>query len=47
MKAHVWLLGIVLAASAVSGCTQVLQSGLPDPQLTERDKQMMALARVR
>jgi lipoprotein-anchoring transpeptidase ErfK/SrfK len=45
MKASVWLLGIALAAgAAVSGCVPVLQSGLPDPKLTERDKQMMALA---
>jgi lipoprotein-anchoring transpeptidase ErfK/SrfK len=39
------LLGIALAASAVSaGCMPVIQSGLPDPKLTERDRQMMALA---
>jgi lipoprotein-anchoring transpeptidase ErfK/SrfK len=44
MKANVLLLGIVLAAGAASGCTPVLQSGLPDPKLNERDKQMMALA---
>jgi len=41
MKTKVFLLGIVLAVSA---CTPVLQSGLPDPQLTARDKEMMALA---
>jgi lipoprotein-anchoring transpeptidase ErfK/SrfK len=45
MKASVWLLGIALAAgAAVSGCVPVLQSGLPDPKLTARDTQMMALA---
>jgi len=45
MKASVFLLGIALAAGALaSGCTEVIQAGLPDPQLTERDKQMMALA---
>ncbi len=45
MKAKAILLGIVLAVSAmVSGCAPVIQSGLPDPQLTTRDKQMMALA---
>jgi lipoprotein-anchoring transpeptidase ErfK/SrfK len=39
------LLGIALAASAIApGCMPVIQSGLPDPKLTERDKQMMALA---
>ena len=45
MKMKVFLLGIVLAVSALaSGCTPVLESGFPDPQLTARDKQMMALA---
>jgi lipoprotein-anchoring transpeptidase ErfK/SrfK len=45
MKTNALLLGIVLAATAVvSGCTPVMQSGLPDPALTARDKQMMALA---
>jgi lipoprotein-anchoring transpeptidase ErfK/SrfK len=39
------LLGIALAASTiVAGCMPVIQSGLPDPKLTERDRQMMALA---
>jgi len=42
MKVKVLL--IALAVAAVSGCVPVLQSGLPDPKLTERDKQMMALA---
>ena len=28
----------------LSGCQSVIQAGLPDPKLTERDKQMMALA---
>jgi lipoprotein-anchoring transpeptidase ErfK/SrfK len=42
MKAYFWLLGIALAAG---GCVpSVLQSGLPDPKLTERDKLMMAKA---
>ncbi len=45
MKTKAFFLGIALAVSAVvSGCTPVIQSGLPDPKLTERDKQMMALA---
>ena len=45
MKTSVFFVGLALAASAlVSGCTPVVQAGLPDPQLTERDKQMMALA---
>ena len=45
MKANVVLLGTVLAAAALTaGCQSVIQSGLPDPQLTERDKKMMALA---
>ncbi len=45
MKTKAFLLGIVLAISAMaSGCTPVIQSGLPDPQLSARDKQMMALA---
>ena len=45
MKTSVFFVGIALAASAlVSACTPVIQSGLPDPKLTERDKQMMALA---
>jgi lipoprotein-anchoring transpeptidase ErfK/SrfK len=41
MRAKVLLLGIALA---VGGCVSVLQSGLPDPRLTERDKLMMAKA---
>ena len=45
MKTNVLVVGLVLAVCAlVSGCTPVIQSGLPDPQLTARDKQMMALA---
>ena len=45
MKTSAFFLGIALAVSAVvSGCTPVITSGLPDPKLTERDKQMMALA---
>ena len=45
MKTNVVVVGLVLGVAAlVSGCTQVIQSGLPDPQLTARDKQMMALA---
>ena len=42
MKVKILL--IALAVAAVSGCVPVLQSGLPDPKLTERDKQMMARA---
>ena len=45
MKANVLILAIVFAISALaSACTPILQSGLPDPALTARDKQMMALA---
>jgi lipoprotein-anchoring transpeptidase ErfK/SrfK len=45
MKTSVFFVGIALAASVlVSACTPVVQAGLPDPKLTERDKQMMALA---
>jgi lipoprotein-anchoring transpeptidase ErfK/SrfK len=45
MKTSVFFLGIALAVSALaSGCETVVQSGLPDPKLSERDKQMMALA---
>jgi lipoprotein-anchoring transpeptidase ErfK/SrfK len=45
MKTNAVIVGLVLAIGAlVSGCTPVLQSGLPDPQLSARDKQMMALA---
>ncbi|RBP08179.1 L,D-transpeptidase-like protein [Roseiarcus fermentans] len=31
-------------AALASGCQSVLQSGLPDPKLSDRDRQMMALA---
>jgi lipoprotein-anchoring transpeptidase ErfK/SrfK len=45
MKTNGLFLAIALAVSAlVSGCQQIVQSGLPDPQLTARDKQMMAKA---
>ena len=45
MKTNVVIVGLVLGLAAlVSGCTPVIQSGLPDPQLSARDKQMMALA---
>jgi lipoprotein-anchoring transpeptidase ErfK/SrfK len=45
MKTNGLFLAIALAVSAlVSGCQQIVQSGLPDPKLTARDKQMMALA---
>jgi lipoprotein-anchoring transpeptidase ErfK/SrfK len=45
MKTNVVLLGIVAAVAALTaGCQSVVQSGLPDPQLSARDKQMMALA---
>jgi lipoprotein-anchoring transpeptidase ErfK/SrfK len=45
MKTNAVLLGIALLVAAVtSGCQPIIQSGLPDPKLTERDKQMMALA---
>ncbi len=45
MKTNGILLGLALAVSAMaSACQPVIQAGLPDPKLTERDKQMMALA---
>ena len=45
MKTNGIFLAIALAVSAlVSGCEPVIQSGLPDPKLSDRDKQMMALA---
>jgi lipoprotein-anchoring transpeptidase ErfK/SrfK len=45
MKTNWLFLAIALILSAMaSGCQPVIQSGLPDPKLTERDKQMMALA---
>src|ERR1700683_1770043 len=45
MKTSAFVIGLVLAAGALlSGCTPVIQAGLPDPQRTEPDKQMMALA---
>ena len=45
MKTNVVIVGLVLGVAALaSGCTPVIQSGLPDPQLSARDKQMMALA---
>ena len=45
MKTNAVLVGLVLGVMGlVSGCTPVIQSGLPDPQLCARDKQMMALA---
>ncbi len=45
MKANGVFLGVVLAAAALtSGCQPIVQSSLPDPTLTARDKQMMALA---
>ncbi|MBW0003502.1 MAG: L,D-transpeptidase [Hyphomicrobiales bacterium] len=42
MKAK--LLWVLLALGTLTGCVPVLQSGLPDPKLTERDKMMMARA---
>ena len=37
--------GVALAAAALTaGCQSIIQSGLPDPALSARDKQMMALA---
>src|SRR5271165_3163702 len=45
MKTNWLFLAIALIVSAMAGgCQPVIQSGLPDPKLTERDKQMMALA---
>ena len=45
MRTSVFLVGLALAAAGLVGaCTPIIETGLPDPQLTERDKQMMALA---
>jgi lipoprotein-anchoring transpeptidase ErfK/SrfK len=45
MKTNAVIVGLALAMAALtSGCTPVVQAALPDPQLTPRDKQMMALA---
>ena len=45
MKTSIFFLGIALGISAiVGGCMPIIQSGLPNPRLTERDKRMMALA---
>ena len=45
MKTNGVFLGAVLAAAVLmSGCQPIIQSSLPDPALTARDKQMMALA---
>ena len=45
MRTNTLLIGLALAIAALtSGCQSIIQSGLPDPQLTERDKKMMALA---
>ena len=45
MRANGIFLGAALVISVMtSGCQPIIQSGLPDPKLTERDKQMMALA---
>ncbi len=45
MRAKAIVVGVALAiAGLTSACQSVMQSGLPDPQLTERDKKMMALA---
>ena len=44
MKTRILILSIFAAAVGLAGCTPTIQSSLPDPKLTERDKQMMALA---
>ena len=45
MRTNGFLAGLALIAGvALCGCQSVVQAGLPDPKLTERDKQMMALA---
>jgi lipoprotein-anchoring transpeptidase ErfK/SrfK len=45
MKSNGFFLGVALIAAALTaGCQPIVQSGLPDPALTARDKQMMALA---
>ena len=45
MKTNAVIVGLALAMGALtSGCMPIVQASLPDPQLTPRDKQMMALA---
>ncbi len=45
MKAKVGFLGVALLLAVLTGgCQSMVQSGLPDPALSARDKQMMALA---
>ena len=45
MKTNRLILCVALGIAALaSGCQSIVQSGLPDPKLSERDKQMMALA---
>ncbi len=45
MKAKCGILGVALLfAVLTSGCQSIVQSGLPDPTLSARDKEMMALA---
>jgi lipoprotein-anchoring transpeptidase ErfK/SrfK len=45
MRKNGLVLFILLAISALaSGCAPVVEGSLPDPRLTDRDKQMMALA---
>lgn len=45
MKANRLFLCAALGIAALtSGCQSLVQSGLPDPKLSERDRQMMALA---
>ena len=45
MKAKWGFLGLALAVALLtSACQSIVQSGLPDPALSARDKEMMALA---
>ncbi len=45
MKSKTVFLAVALAVAALtSACQPIIQSGLPDPALSARDKQMMALA---
>ncbi len=45
MRTNCGFLGVALLfAVLMSGCQSIVQSGLPDPTLTARDKEMMALA---
>ena len=45
MKTNCGFLGVALVLAVLTtGCQSIVQSGLPDPTLSARDKEMMALA---